>query len=140
MQYISNMRGGYLPLYLHSRLEHILGCKTFPICVVDIYHRICTVDWCIFCCARPFQYAWWISTTIFLQWTGAYFGLQYISNMRGGYLPPYFYSGLVHILGCKTFPICVVDTYHHIFTVVSCIFWDARPFQYVWWISTTVFA
>src|SRR5258707_403893 len=97
------MRGGYLPPYLHSGLVHILGCKTFPICVVDIYHLICIVDWCLFsftilmipnpicvvdiyhcictvvwCIfwgARPFHYEWWISTTVFAQWTGAYIGL-----------------------------------------------------------------
>src|SRR5258707_403892 len=101
--------------------------------MVDIYHRICIVDWCLFWGARPFQYAWWISTTVFAQWTGAYFGLQDLSNMRGRYLPPYLHSGLVfifihnphdsqsnmrggylplylhsglvHILGCKTFPL-----------------------------------
>src|SRR5258708_7437986 len=44
----SNMHSGYLPPYLHSSLVHILGSKTFPICMVDIYHRICIVDWCLF--------------------------------------------------------------------------------------------
>src|SRR5260221_662375 len=52
----SNMHGGYLPLYMDSGLVHNLGCKTIPIRVVDTYHRICTVGWCIFWGARPFQY------------------------------------------------------------------------------------
>src|SRR5258707_139608 len=94
------------------------------------------------------------------QWSGAYFWMQDLSTMRGGYLPPYLHSGLVfifihnphdsqsnmhsgyltpylhsglvYILRCKTFPICMVDIYHCICIVVWCIFWDARPFQYAW--------
>src|SRR5260221_2429285 len=130
MQDHSNTRGGYLPPYMHSGLVHILGCKTFPLCVVDIYHHICTVDWCIFWGARPFQYAWWISTTLYAQWTGAYFGEQDLSNMHGGYLPPYLHSGLVHIFGCKTFPIYVMDNYHRIRTMVWCILYGVRSLQY----------
>jgi hypothetical protein len=71
---LSNLCGGYLPLYLHGGLEMILldnnvglalsnlwwwisttifawwigndfDVEPYPICVVDIYHHICMVDW-----------------------------------------------------------------------------------------------
>jgi hypothetical protein len=76
----------------------ILACNTCSISAVDIYHHISMLDWCVFWPATPVQYVRWISTTIFLWWTGVYSGLQHLSNMCGGYLPPYFYDELVFIL------------------------------------------
>jgi hypothetical protein len=59
---LSNLCGGYLPLYLHGGLAMDVGMilppylhgwnvgmilmwEPYPICVVDIYHHICMVDW-----------------------------------------------------------------------------------------------
>jgi hypothetical protein len=139
---LSNMSGGYLPPYLQGGLVVILVCQSWPICLVDIYNHISIVDWWLFCnilvchsspicpvdiyhhinrvdwwlfwCARAGQYVWWISTTISTGWTGGYFGLPQLSNMSGGYLPPYLQGGLVLILVCQSWPICPVDIYHHI--------------------------
>jgi hypothetical protein len=42
---ITNFCGGYLPPYLHGGLAMIYMWEPYPICVVDIYHHICMVDW-----------------------------------------------------------------------------------------------
>src|SRR5258705_5151229 len=98
--------------------------------MVDTYHRIFTMVWCIF---------WGVMQDL-SNMRGGYLppylhsGLVFIfihnphdsqSNMHSGYLPPYLHSGLQHILGCKTFPICVLDIYHRLSTVYSCISWGA---------------
>jgi hypothetical protein len=58
----------------------------------------------------------WISTTIFAWWTGNDFDVGTLSNLCGGYLPPYLHGGLAMILIC------------------------GNPIQFVRWISTTIFA
>jgi hypothetical protein len=85
--------------------------------VVDIYHHIGAVDWWSIWLARPVQYGWWTSTTIFVRWTGEQFGLQGLFDIAGGHLPPYCCSGLVVNLACKACSIWVVDIYHHICAV-----------------------
>src|SRR4029077_11878512 len=67
-------------------------CDTYPICAVDIYHHICTVDWWLFWSPRPVQY------------------VRYLPNMCSGHLPSYLHSGLVIILVPKTCPICAIPT------------------------------
>jgi hypothetical protein len=36
---------------------------------------------------------WWISTTIFAWWIGNDFDVGTLSNLCGGYLPPYLHGG-----------------------------------------------
>src|SRR5258708_390330 len=111
----SNMHSGYLPPYLHISLVHILGSKTFPICVVDIYHSICIVDWCLFS-----------STILMIPNPICILDIFHCNDM---------------LISCIYSVAIPVDyAFYHICTVVWCIFWDARPFQYAWWISATVFA
>jgi hypothetical protein len=110
------MSGGYLPPYLEG----------WPICPVGIHHHISIVDWWL-CCnilvchsspiclvvsnmsggyLPPYIHC---GLVIMLQ----YFGLPQLSNMSSGYLPPYLQGGLVVILVCHSWPICLVDIYHH---------------------------
>jgi hypothetical protein len=35
-------------------------------------------------------------------------------NLCGGYVPPYLHGGLAMILMWEPYPICAVDIYHHI--------------------------
>jgi hypothetical protein len=63
------------------------------------------VDW---------QFVWWISTTIFVWWIGNDLYVRTLSNLCGGYLPPYLHGGLAMIFMWELYPICVVDIYHHI--------------------------
>jgi hypothetical protein len=68
--------------------------EPYPICVVDIYHHICMVDW--------------LEMILLDNNVGT------LSNLCGGYLPPYLHGGLAMILMWEPYPICAVDIYHHI--------------------------
>jgi hypothetical protein len=57
---------------------------------------------------------WWIFTIIFAWWIGNDFDVGTLSNLCGGYLPPYLHGGLAMILMWEPYPICVVDIYHYI--------------------------
>jgi hypothetical protein len=61
----------------------------------------------------PFQFVRWISTTIF-DGGLAMIDVGTLSNLCGGYLPPYLHGGLAMILMWEPYPICAVDIYHHI--------------------------
>jgi hypothetical protein len=67
--------------------------EPYPICAVDIYHHICMVDWQMILLDN---------------------NVGTLSNLCGGYLPPYLHGGLAMILMWEPYPICVVDIYHHI--------------------------
>jgi hypothetical protein len=54
------------------------------------------------------------STTIFAWWIGNDLDVGTLSNLCGGYLPPYLHGGLAMIYMWEPYPICAVDIYHHI--------------------------
>src|SRR5258705_11692809 len=82
MQDLSNMRGGYLPPYLHSGLVFIF---------IHNPHD-----------SQSNMQSGYL--TPYFQWSVAYFGIKNLSSMSGGYLQPYLHSGQEIILECKTFP------------------------------------
>jgi hypothetical protein len=102
LQGLFDMGGEHLPPYLCSGLVLNLTCKARSMSVVDIYHRICEVDWWSICLVQ--------STTL----------EQDLFDMGGGHLPPYLGSGLVVNLACKACSIWVVNIYHHICAVDWC--------------------
>jgi hypothetical protein len=102
--------------------------EPYPICAVDIYHAWWTGNDVI-------QFAQWISTTIFAwDWP--------LSNLCGGYLPPYLHGGLEMILIGNDFYVGTLSNLcggylppylHGGFLAM----WE--PY-FVQWISTTIFA
>jgi hypothetical protein len=104
-----------------------LTCKARSMSVVDIYHRICEVDWLSICLVQStaleqdlFDMGGGHLPPYLCRWTGDQFGLQGLFNMAGGHLPPYWCSGLVVNLACKACSIWVVNIYHHICAVDWC--------------------
>jgi hypothetical protein len=75
--------GGYLPPYLHGGLAMILMWDNQ---FVGTLSNLC-----------PIQFVW-ISTTIFAWWIGNDLDVGTLSNLCGGYLPPYLHGGLAMIL------------------------------------------